>query len=54
MDKKPQWYVYHGGALYGLGRWSGPHDTVTEAMDSAQWCLQTVGGTPIIHCDDES
>lgn len=43
------WYVWHGGAYLGLGRWSGPHATRDEAGRSAAECRRVNGGDePIV------
>ena len=49
--KADQYSVYHGGSLYGMGRWSGPHTTLMEAMASARACEQTVGSRAIIRAE---
>ena len=46
------WVVYHGGALFGLGRWSGPHRTRREAEASARECRQVAGGEPTVERAD--
>jgi len=43
-----EWHVCHGGSLYGLGRWSGPHASEAEARDSAREARLVVGGSPIV------
>lgn len=47
----PEYTVYHGGQLRGLGRWSGPHATRQEAESEAARCKATVGGDPIIRME---
>uniref|UniRef100_A0A6M3J5X0 Uncharacterized protein n=1 Tax=viral metagenome TaxID=1070528 RepID=A0A6M3J5X0_9ZZZZ len=44
----PTWDVFHGGALHGLGHWSGPHASLDEARASARACRMIVGGAPAI------
>ena len=45
--------VYHGGSLYGLGRWSGPHATREEAVESQRCCRLVCGGDPHIRALDD-
>ena len=45
------WYVWHDGRMRGHGRWSGPHATLTEALESARRCRQVIGETPLVERD---
>jgi hypothetical protein len=45
------YYVYHGGQLYGQGRWSGPHATRAEAQKSCGECVKVTGAHAFIECE---
>jgi hypothetical protein len=51
MSQQHDYYVYHGGQLYGQGRWSGPHATRAEAEKSCGECVRVTGAVGFIECE---
>jgi hypothetical protein len=51
MTPPRAFYVYHGGQLYGQGRWSGPHATRAEAQKSCGECTRVTGAHAFIECE---
>jgi hypothetical protein len=51
MTPPRAFYVYHGGQLYGQGRWSGPHATRAEAQKSCGECTRVTGAHAFVECE---